>query len=114
MRQDDRFDVGGAPTASGEDKQFGDGGDDPQWGQDGADLKHGGGDNDDLLGELGSDRMFGEAGEDAILGDRGVIADDRDPEPTVPPVPQFTLATNGPPFVTFTAFRNGTLHRLVV
>ena len=57
--------------------------------------------------------MFGGDGEDAMLGDRGVITDDRILSNDPDDVRQFTFATKGPAFLTYTAFRPGELHRFV-
>jgi Ca2+-binding RTX toxin-like protein len=112
VRQANRFDVGGAATASGDDYFEGNDGDDYQWGQDGDDEMHGNGQNDDMYGELGADRMFGEAGEDAMLGDRGVIVDRLiDGSPGDPQ--SYTVKMNSVPKINYTAFRNGTIDRRV-
>lgn len=113
QRQATRFDVGGAATAWGIDEQRGGAGDDYQWGQDGGDTQYGDADNDDQHGELGADRMFGGDGEDAMIGDRGVITDDRLRTDDPDDIRQFTYDTKGPAFVSYTAFRPGSLHRFV-
>jgi len=111
VRRAVRFDVGGPAMANGPDYMEGNAGDDYMWGQDDNDIQFGGTENDDMFGELHDDRMFGEAGEDAMLGDRGVIVDDLievgDPDDPA----QYTVETKSPPFVTYTAFRPGTLDR---
>ncbi|MDQ3963550.1 MAG: hypothetical protein M3277_06520 [Actinomycetota bacterium] len=119
-----RFDVGVPETDGvwGDDYFEGHTGDDYQYGQDGDDEMYGNEHNDDMFGELGDDRMFGQTGEDAMLGDRGTITDDRIvattqsssctpiSSPSCDPA-SFTIATKGPPFITFTAFRPDTLDR---
>jgi Ca2+-binding RTX toxin-like protein len=107
-----RFDVGGPASAFGNDYFEGNGGDDVQYGQDGNDEQHGNADNDDQYGELGDDLMFGEEGQDAMVGDRGVITNRLiDGSPGDPA--SFTIDHPGPPFLSFVAFRPGTLHRQV-
>jgi Ca2+-binding RTX toxin-like protein len=113
QRQANRFDVGGHVDASGIDEQHGGPGDDYQFGQDDNDKQYGEADNDDMYGELGADEMFGGDGEDAMIGDRGVITDDRILANDADDEKQFTFTTNGPMFVTYTAFRPDELHRFV-
>ncbi len=112
-RQANRFDVNAAADSGvfGNDYLEGNDGDDYQWAQDGDDELHGNAHNDDMHGELGDDDMFGEAGEDAMLGDRGKITDDLIEADDPDDPKQFTITTKSPPFLTYTAFRPGTLHR---
>lgn len=112
VRQPDRYDVNGPAATHGGDWMEGNDGDDYQYGQDGNDTQYGGNDNDDMYGELDDDRMFGERGEDAMVGDRGVITDRLIDGSTGDPA-AFNVTIKGPPGVTYTGFRPGTLDRRV-
>jgi Ca2+-binding RTX toxin-like protein len=111
-RDAERFDVGGPANAFGDDDLRGNTGDDAVWGQDGNDTIRGQANDDDLFGELGDDTMLGGTGEDAMIGDRGGVVN------TLlgtngAPFATDSYSSNGPPFISYTGLRAGSLDRRV-
>jgi Ca2+-binding RTX toxin-like protein len=115
QRRATRLDVATATlTVRGNDTLLGNPGDDAMWGQDGNDTVYGQAGNDDLFGELGNDTVYGGLGDDAIVGDRGGIVNTKlGNAGALFSAPQYTDSFNGPPFLTYTGFRPGTLDRRV-